>query len=244
MKLIFVLILIVGIMAWCLMPSKPRNGSPKKKKTTTVQKYKTTRSSRSTGKAIWDGKLTYDITTVKELFDKPHSTLSPEEVAIKYEYAIDISTQENDFTKYTECLSPDAKQRFQIWRRNNNITEAKLKHLLDKAGAGLQDVSISAVASTINEKTAKVALVARKRKIAVIIVELVNTEKGWLRTQHLCEEPPCTYINGIGYCFNIFNILPNGYITKIKIKDKGHLTEKDISSKNMTVYDFLKQAGF
>ena len=113
MKLIFALILLVGIMAWFLMPSQSQNSTSSNQ--SSIQTNNTTSSPTSTGKAIWDGKLTYDINTVTELFDKPHSELSPEEAAIKNQYAIDISIQENDLSKYTECLSKNAKQRFQIF---------------------------------------------------------------------------------------------------------------------------------
>ena len=246
MKLIFVLILIVGIAAWYFMPSKPQNTSSPYK--TTVQTNNTPNSAKSTGKAIWDGKLTYDIYTVGELFDKPHSELSVEEAIIKWTFGPLVSYQTDDWEKYLECLTDRAKQScMEEYKKNKGIWDKSIEEQI------AHNPSCTVIAS--NENATKAKVIVRKTYqdqskgfLALTFVSrnnLVKTKRGWIIDSNMFEFKSPIFIKEIGYISNSFLILPDGTISKVTSVDKntGGAVGKgahDISDKHITVYDLLK----
>ena len=247
MKLIFVLILIVGIMAWYLKPSRPQDASANNQ--TTVQTNNTTSSPKSTGKAIWDGKPTYDIYTVGELFDKPHSELSAEEATIKWVFGPLVSFQTNDWEKYLECLTDRAKQSCM---EEYKKYKGQLDKMIEEGIA--YNPSYTVIAS--NENATKAKVIVRKKNYGhhkgylalafVSLHNLVKTKRGWIIDSNQFEFKSPIFIKEIGYISNSFLILPDGTIRMVTSVDKktGGIVGKgahDISDKHITVYDLLKQ---
>ena len=249
MKLIFVLILIIGIAVWYFKPSKPQDASSKKQ--TTVQTNNTTSAPRSTGKSIWDGKLTVDENTVDELLDRPHNELSAEEVALKCHIALDILPKTKDWTKYLECLTDQLRQRLV-----NDIKKYGDK-IVDKIGGdGSMMLINTAVASVERENSAKVMVVfynSLKPKNdgtrVAYIYDLYKTKLGWvtdMAPDELATERTIN-INGKYYARFLFTVRPDGTIAMATPIIKDPKTGKtrsssriDLTDQHITVDDLME----
>lgn len=247
MKLIFVLILIVGIMAWFLMPTKPQNATSSNK--STVQTNNKTSTTPSTGKAIWDGKLTVDENTVEELLDRPHNELSAEEVALKAQMTAAIAYKTGDkdkFEKSLECLTDKLKQI-----HINSVKEFGLK---PDSSLNQVDLSAVAIASIEQGSSAKVMIMVNPRNDAVNrranIVNLYKTNHGWVTDDHageLITNKPIR-INGKYYSRFMLVVRRDGIIAMAipAIKDPksktGYTTASivDITDQHITVDALLE----
>lgn len=263
MKLIFALILLVGIMAWFFMPSKPQDASSQNQ--TSVQTNNTTSAPKSTGKAIWDGKLTYDMYSIETLIEQPHSELSAEEAALKCMfYGSFVPFAPFSLTKMQEVRTDgNAQKIIQQFYTNENgsrLTQKEIqqkKTRLEKAFEETrerQNETFTVIASDVNETTATV-IVAEYNSVAKdpnlkgwgyeregYILKLIKYPKGWVMKGIYAEQD--FTIQGIGKCQSfgmrsdgtIAKVLPKTHKMGISIADYV-----DISDKHMTVYDLLEQ---
>lgn len=242
MKLIFALILLVGIMAWFLMPSQSQNSTSSNQSTVQTSGN----NSKPAGKAIWDGKLTYDINTVDELFDKQHSELTAEEAMIKFIFAPAVALNKQDWSIYTECMTDRAKQRF--------LKLVNDKKQLDRVINEIQtnsEIAVTVIASSEKEKTAKVIYIItlpqnrNSDNRAASYLNLIKYKHGWVSDIVIDDPLPSIFINGIGHISTGFmRTQADGTVTRINIKARQENKYKggvlDISDKHITVYDLLK----
>ena len=235
MKLIFVLILIVGIMAWFLMPTKPQNSTSPNQ--SSVQTNSKTSTPPSTGKAIWDGKLTVDVNTADELLDRPHNELSVEEVALKWQVSVEIAAKTKNLTKHLECLTDQARQR-----TVDNTKKYGINKMLDDSVM----LTYTAVKSVETGSSAKVLLVLsnplkpKKDGTRVgYIYNLYKTKRGWVTDMSLDElatDRPIK-INGKYYARFLFSVSPDGTIARAIPIEKDSKTGKRITSSSVDLTD-------
>ncbi len=165
MKLIFALILLVGIMAWFLMPSQSQNSTSSNQ--SSVQTNNTTSSPTSTGKAIWDGKLTYDMHSIETLNEQPHSELSAEEAALKCMfYGSFIPFAPFSLTKMQEVRTDyNAQKIIQQFYTNKNGSKLTPKEVQQKKSRleesfekkrESENITFTVITSDVNETNATV----------------------------------------------------------------------------------------